>query len=120
MVHITFSQHSDETSTDTKNDQAMEHKIADEIDEVLGRANQKDPDADIILTEYNSDGEEDVDTVGWVVLPWDKIPSDIRVKGSEKIRAKTRGNHWLWICVRHLQKQNRVERSQVSWPSKNC
>lgn len=42
----------------------MEHKIADEIDEVLGRANQKDPDADIILTEYNSDGEEDVDTVG--------------------------------------------------------
>ena len=61
---ITFSQHSDETSTDTKNDQAMEHKIADEIDEVLGRANQKDPDADIILTEYNSDGEEDVDTVG--------------------------------------------------------
>lgn len=64
----------------------MEHEIADEIDEVLGRANQKDPDADIILTEYNSDGEEDVDTVGWVVLPWDKIPSDIRVKGSEKIR----------------------------------
>ena len=60
MVHITFSQHSNETSTDTKN----EHKIADEIDEVLGRANQKDPDADIILTVYNSDGEEDVDTVG--------------------------------------------------------
>ena len=59
----------------------MEHKIADEIDEVLGRANQKDPDADIILTEYNSDGEEDADTVGWVFLPWDKIPSDINVKG---------------------------------------
>lgn len=50
----------------------MEHKIADEIDEVLGRANQKDPDADIILTEYNSDGEEDADTAGWVFLPWDK------------------------------------------------
>ena len=50
----------------------MEHKIADEIDEVLGRANQKDPDADILLTEYNSDGEEDADTVGWVFLPWYK------------------------------------------------
>lgn len=50
----------------------MEHKIADEIDEVLGMANQKDPDADIILTEYNSDGEKDADTVGWVFLPWDK------------------------------------------------
>ena len=42
----------------------MEHKITDEIDEVLGWANQKDPDADIILTEYNSDGEEDADTAG--------------------------------------------------------
>ena len=59
----------------------MEHKIADEIDEVLGRANQKDPDADIILTEYNSDGEEDADTAGWVFLPWDKIPSDMNVTG---------------------------------------
>ena len=46
----------------------MEQKIADEIDEVLGRANQKDPDADIILTEYNSDGEDNADTAGWVFL----------------------------------------------------
>ena len=36
----------------------MEHKIADEIDGVLGKTSEKDPDADIVLTEYLSDGEE--------------------------------------------------------------
>lgn len=36
----------------------MEHKIANEIDEVLGKTSLGDPDADIVLTEYLSDREE--------------------------------------------------------------
>lgn len=36
----------------------MEHKIANEIDEVLGKTSLEDPDADIVLTEYLSDRED--------------------------------------------------------------
>jgi len=36
----------------------MEWKISKEIDEVLGKTNMNDPDADIVLTEYLSDREE--------------------------------------------------------------
>lgn len=55
-----ISQHSDDKSTDSHNGEEMEHKIADEVDEVLGKTSHKDPDADIVLTEYLSDGE-----TGW-------------------------------------------------------
>ncbi|PFX19248.1 putative ATP-dependent RNA helicase DDX11-like protein 8 [Stylophora pistillata] len=36
----------------------IENKIASEINEVLGKTTQEDPDADIVLTEYQSDGEQ--------------------------------------------------------------
>ena len=58
FIYLTFPQHSDDKSGGSHYDQEMEHKIADEIDEVLGKTSEKDPDADIVLTEYLSDGEE--------------------------------------------------------------
>ncbi|CAH3126080.1 unnamed protein product [Pocillopora meandrina] len=36
----------------------IENEIASEIDEVLGKTLQEDPDTDIVLTEYQSDGDE--------------------------------------------------------------
>ena len=53
-----FSQHSDDKSSGSHGDEDTEHRIADEIDEVLGKTCEKDPDADIVLTEYLSEGEE--------------------------------------------------------------
>ena len=49
-----FIQHSDNSSKDEE----MEHKISKEINEVLGKTSLNDPDADIVLTEYLSDGKE--------------------------------------------------------------
>lgn len=40
----------------------MEQKIANEIDEVLGKTSPEDPDANIVLTEYLSDGEDHGET----------------------------------------------------------
>lgn len=39
-------------------EELSEDKISDEINEVLGKTVKKDPDADIVLTEYFSDGED--------------------------------------------------------------
>ena len=50
-----FAQHSDDNSS---KDEEMELKISKEINEVLGKTNMNDPDADIVLTEYLSDREE--------------------------------------------------------------
>jgi len=50
--------HSDDKSSGSHGDEDTEHRIADEIDEVLGKTCEKDPDADIVLTEYLSEGEE--------------------------------------------------------------
>lgn len=36
----------------------MENKIASEIDDLLGKTSPEDPDAEIVLTEYHSDGED--------------------------------------------------------------
>ncbi|XP_078369659.1 ATP-dependent DNA helicase DDX11-like isoform X2 [Oculina patagonica] len=52
--------HSDESSSNSHNDEEIEHKIANEIDEVLGKTSPDDPDADIVLTEYLSDREDAV------------------------------------------------------------
>lgn len=50
----------------------MEQKIANEIDEVLGKTSPEDPDANIVLTEYLSDGEDHGET-GWdLFLPTTK------------------------------------------------
>ena len=58
FIYLTFPQHSDDKLSGSHDDEEMEHKIADEIDEVLGKTSEKDPDFDIVLTEYHSDGEE--------------------------------------------------------------
>ncbi|KAJ7323127.1 DEAD H (Asp-Glu-Ala-Asp His) box helicase 11 [Desmophyllum pertusum] len=54
--------HSDEKSSTSHNDEEMEQKIANEIDEVLGKTSPEDPDANIVLTEYLSDGEDHGET----------------------------------------------------------
>ena len=53
-----ISQHSDGKLSCFNTDEETEHKIADEIDEVLGKTPERDTDADIVLTEYLSDGED--------------------------------------------------------------
>ncbi|XP_068701537.1 ATP-dependent DNA helicase DDX11-like [Montipora foliosa] len=50
--------HSDGKLSCFNTDEETEHKIADEIDEVLGKTPERDTDADIVLTEYLSDGED--------------------------------------------------------------
>lgn len=55
ILLLIFIQHSDDNSS---KDEEMEHKISKEINEVLGKTSLNDPDADIVLTEYLSDGEE--------------------------------------------------------------
>jgi hypothetical protein len=45
----------------TVNEWKNEDKIKNEIDDLLGKAVPNDPDADIILTEYHSDDENDDD-----------------------------------------------------------
>lgn len=54
------TQHSEE-QTLTVNEWKNEDKIKNEIDDLLGKAVPNDPDADIILTEYHSDDENDDD-----------------------------------------------------------
>lgn len=39
-------------------EELREDKISEEINEVLGKTVKKDPDADIVLNEYFSEGED--------------------------------------------------------------
>ena len=52
-------QHSDDKLSDFHmGEELREDKISEEINEVLGKTVKKDPDADIVLTEYFSEGED--------------------------------------------------------------
>ncbi|XP_015764669.1 PREDICTED: putative ATP-dependent RNA helicase DDX11-like protein 8 [Acropora digitifera] len=51
--------HSDDKLSDFHmGEEISEDKISEEINEVLGKTIKKDPDADIVLTEYFSEGED--------------------------------------------------------------
>ena len=59
IIIIFFLQHSDDKLSDFHmGGELLEDKISEEINEVLGKTVKKDPDADIVLTEYFSEGED--------------------------------------------------------------